>query len=242
MRGLPRHKTAPAALSVYNNPAKTQVGGSYFCFCKFVCIVLHCVVMLTFIFIFNPLFLPFLQVFMRMGVLTEVERESRRNVTNTSFLRHITIELRTMLMLLETEIIPAGFRLQEELSRSINQAADAMGRVEERKGEGEEGEGEGGKGMLEPQVERLKRVGSIVSQLIEMADSHRSLLQVIFVFIEIDIMRIFRRILLFYANFFLFFLSHFQTNNNRKEKQSQKTNMSTPIQFLQNFTPDIPQL
>eukprot|EP00009_Paramoeba_aestuarina_P004975 CAMPEP_0201516648 /NCGR_PEP_ID=MMETSP0161_2-20130828/7931_1 /ASSEMBLY_ACC=CAM_ASM_000251 /TAXON_ID=180227 /ORGANISM="Neoparamoeba aestuarina, Strain SoJaBio B1-5/56/2" /LENGTH=458 /DNA_ID=CAMNT_0047913865 /DNA_START=144 /DNA_END=1520 /DNA_ORIENTATION=+ len=137
LRGLPRNRTAPAALAVYNNPAKTQV-------------------------------------FTRMGVLTDVERESRRNVTNTSFLRHITIELRTMLMLVETEIIPAGIRLQDELSRSIKHTKEALG---EEEGEVEEGEGKRKEGLLDPQVERLKRVSSIVSQLIKLADSHRSLLQ-----------------------------------------------------------------
>ena len=41
------------------------------------------------------------RVFSRMGVLSEVENESRRVVINQSFMRHLTIEVRTMVALLD---------------------------------------------------------------------------------------------------------------------------------------------
>lgn len=95
------------------------------------------------------------EMFAKLGVLSEAEIESRYIIRTEQYIKAIDIEIKTLLMMLNTQIIPACSRFQSELAASYNNlvAASEQAKVSAK--------------ILKTQGEHLKEISEGIAHLID---------------------------------------------------------------------------
>ncbi|NTW49252.1 MAG: glutamine synthetase type III [Chlorobiales bacterium] len=95
------------------------------------------------------------EMFAKFGVLSEAEIESRYIIRTEQYIKAIDIEIKTLMMMVNTQIIPACTRYQSELSASYNNlvAASENAKVSAK--------------ILKSQGEHLKAISEGISHLID---------------------------------------------------------------------------
>lgn len=104
-----------------------------------------------------------IDLFSKLGVLSEREQRARSNLTHELFLKHLIIEAQTMTRLAENYVLPASLQYQKNVCDSITAAAQVLGN-------------DGGD-ALAAQKKQLKKLVELIADLMRKVDALKDILE-----------------------------------------------------------------
>lgn len=104
-----------------------------------------------------------IDMFARLGVLSETEQHARSNITNEFFLKSLVIEGQSMVQLAENYVLPAAIQYQKNVAESIVVAAQVLDK-------------EAAAGLLAPQKQLVAKVTGLISDLMRTTQALKSVL------------------------------------------------------------------
>lgn len=101
-----------------------------------------------------------IELFAKLGVLSEKEQGARSNLTHELFLKHLIIEAQSMVTLAENYVLPASLAYQKNVSESIAAAAKVLDRD-----------------ALEPEKQLLKKVVALIASLMRTSQALKDIIE-----------------------------------------------------------------